>query len=404
LAPLRVDAFGRLLFGYTLNSLGDFVGIVALAVLVYDGSQSAPATAALFIAAKFLPGLVAPIITARVDQLGLRRTLPAMYAIEALVFGLLAVIASGEELLLPLILVLAFVDGSLAVSARGLTRSGVAALLQPTGLLASGNALMNVGFALASVGGAALGGLLVSEAGVATALIADAASFLTIAVVLALTQLPPAHLEREHWYARLRDGVRFVRREPFVRLLLTGEALALVLFTMILPIEVIYAKQSLETTSAGFGILLAAWGAGIVIGSALYVAIKNRSTVALILISTSAIGLAYVGLAVAQTLLVACLVSVFGGCGNGIQWIAVMTALQESTPLELQARITGLMESLGAIMPGIGYMIGATITALGSARLAYAVAGGGVMVLVFIALAAQARAVSRRRRTGTATA
>ena len=49
------------------------------------------------------------------------------------------------------------------------------------------------------------------------------------------------------------------------------------LFTLIIPIEVIYAKESLGTTSAGYGILLASWGAGIFLGSLLYLRIKNRS-------------------------------------------------------------------------------------------------------------------------------
>ena len=73
-----------------------------------------------------------------------------------------------------------------------------------------------------------------------------------------------------------------------------------------MPIEVIYAKESLGTSSAGFGILLSAWGAGIVIGSLLFVAIKNRSGFALIVVSTALIGLAYLGMSQAHTLLVAC--------------------------------------------------------------------------------------------------
>ena len=46
-------------------------------------------------------------------------------------------------------------------------------------------------------------------------------------------------------------------------------------------------------------------------------------------------------MASAQTLLVACLLSVVGGAGNGVQWVAVMTALQEATPPEYQARVSG---------------------------------------------------------------
>ena len=49
LAPLRVPAFGRLLFSYTTNSIGDYVGLVALAVLVYGETEDPLATTALFI-------------------------------------------------------------------------------------------------------------------------------------------------------------------------------------------------------------------------------------------------------------------------------------------------------------------------------------------------------------------
>ena len=55
-------------------------------------------------------------------------------------------------------LALALLDGSLAITGRGLTRGAVAAVLQPAGLLREGNALLNIGFAVASVGGAGAGG------------------------------------------------------------------------------------------------------------------------------------------------------------------------------------------------------------------------------------------------------
>ena len=79
--------------------------------------------------------------------------------------------------------------------------------------------------------------------------------------------------------------MRFARRNSAVRLLLVGQAFALVLFTLVVPIEVIYAKESLGTSDAGFGILLASWGAGIVIGSLVYLLIKQRSPLGLIVFS-----------------------------------------------------------------------------------------------------------------------
>src|SRR3954451_7823220 len=113
LAPVAVRPFGRLLSSYTLNELGDSVGVVALAVLVYDRTQAVAPTAAFFMIAKFLPALLAPALTARIDQLSVRRSLPALYLIEAIVFVLLALIAGGEFLLVA-VLVLGLIDGTLA--------------------------------------------------------------------------------------------------------------------------------------------------------------------------------------------------------------------------------------------------------------------------------------------------
>jgi MFS family permease len=391
LAPMAVRPFGRLLFSYTLNELGDSIGIVALAVLVYDRTEAVAPTAAFFFAAKFLPALFAPILTARLDQVAVRRSLPALYVVEALVFAALALIAHGD-FVLALVLALGLLDGALALTARALTRGAVAGILQPAGLLREGNALLNVGFATSTVGGSALGGLLISELGISTALLVDAWSFLAIALLLAITRgLPAVSVAREPFRERFSAGLRFARTNPLVRLLLIGEALALVMFTLVVPIEVIYAKESLETTSAGFGILLASWGVGIVVGSLVYLVVKHRSTLGLIVVSTAAVGLAYLGMASAETLLLACIASIVGGAGNGVQWISVVTALQEATPADYQARIVGLLESLGAAMPGVGYVLGGALVALGSPRTAYAFAGAGVLLLVLIGFLLRSR-------------
>jgi MFS family permease len=400
LAPAGVQPFSRLLASYTLNELGDSVGIVALAILVFDRTGDVAATSAFFIVGKFLPALLAPAITARLDQTALRRSLPAIYVGEAAAFAALAFLAHGH-FVLGLVLFLALIDGSLAITGRGLTRGAVGNVLEPAGLLREGNAMMNMGFALSSVVGAALAGVLVAEFGLSTALLVDAASFLLIALIIVTARgLPDAATAQQPWRERLSDGLRFVRGHRPIRLLLAGQAVALVLFTLVIPIEVIYAKQSLGTTDAGFGILIASWGAGIVIGSLVYLLVRTRSALTLIVVSTAAIGAGYLGMASAHTLLVACAFSLLGGAGNGVQWIAVVTAIQEVTPRDYQARVTGLLESLGAGMPGLGYLLGGTLAALGSPRTAYAAAGIGVLALVVVVLLGRSRItgdVARRR-------
>ncbi len=303
-----------------------------------------------------------------------------------MIFAALALLA--ESFLLIPVLVLALIDGALMLTARGISRGAVNAVLQPKDLLREGNGLLNVGFAAASVGGAALGGVLVELFGLSTALLVDAASFAVVAVVLATcAHLPAPVAEREPFLARMREGLRYARTNRVARLLIGGEALAVIFFTLIVPIEIVYAAETLKTDEVGYGILLSSWGAGIVLGSVVFLGVRRRSVTVLILSSSFAIGAAYLGMAVSRELWLACAFSVLGGLGNGVQWVSVMTALQESTPDDLQARITGLLESITSATTGIGFLIGGIITAIASPPTAFAVSGVGVVVLVLLGAA-----------------
>ena len=44
----------------------------------------------------------------------------------------------------------------------------------------------------------------------------------------------------------------------------------MVLFTISFPVEVVFAQHSLHAGPRGYGALLSAWGAGAVVGSAVY--------------------------------------------------------------------------------------------------------------------------------------
>jgi MFS family permease len=102
----------------------------------------------------------------------------------------------------------------------------------------------------------------------------------------------------------------------------------------------------------------------------------------LFVLSTLVIGASYLGLAAAPTLAVACLVSVVGGTGNGVQWVSAISAVQELTESGMQARVMAVLESIGAAMPGIGFAIGGVIAAIASPRTTFLVAGLGVIAIV----------------------
>jgi hypothetical protein len=378
--PLRIRPFRRLLVSYLLNEVGDMVGLVALALLVYGETENAIATAGLFIALNVAPAFLSPLLTSRLDVVAVGRALPAIYALEAVVFVGLALLA--DSFVLVGVLALGLVDGTLAVTGRSLTRGAVGRLLQDPGQLRAGNGLLNVSFAIAGVGGAALGGLLTGELGASTALLIDAASFAVIAVILALTSgLPAPAKAAETTRRRLIAATRYIAGHKTIRMLVGGEALALLFFTLVVPIEVVYARETLETTETGFGVLLAAWSAGMLVGSLVFVVAKRRSLVSLVAASTALIGIAYLGMAGSRSLALACAFSVVGGTGNGFQWVSVITAIQQQTPAHLHSRVLGVLESLNRGVPALGFLIGGALTALFSPPVAFVVAGVGVLLL-----------------------
>ena len=58
LRPLRLPGFANLAFAYLVNELGNWLGEIALAVLVFDQTGSPMATAALFFGMHFAPALL----------------------------------------------------------------------------------------------------------------------------------------------------------------------------------------------------------------------------------------------------------------------------------------------------------------------------------------------------------
>jgi len=380
LAPLKVPAFRRLVSTYGLNELGWGLVTLALAVLAYDRTGSPLAPTALFLASAFVPALVAPAIVARIDQLAVRRSLGGLYAAEAALFALLAFLV--DELPLALIVAVALLDGILALAGRSITRGSVAATLEPTGELRAGNALLNVVFALCLTGGPAAGGLLVAAHGVSASLAAGAVVFGLMALLAGTARtLPAGEHERQSWAARAREGLAYARTHVAARRLLVVQGATLVVCVMATPIEIVYARESLGGTNATYGLLLAFWGGGSILGSLVFARAGRLPLDALLPASLLTTGAGFGVMALAPGVGIALAGCVLGGMGNGLQVVAAVQALQERVAPEFQARVMGLAESVNAAGVGLGFLLGGVLATLGSPRLVLAVAAGGVVVL-----------------------
>src|ERR1700742_2384311 len=295
--PIRHPLFRRLLATYSINEMGDWMGIVALSVLVFEATNSPLATAGLFLGTRFLPAFLGPVLVTRVERLRPRIVLPLIYCVETAAFGALALLASNFSL--ALVIVVATVDGTMALAGRALTRSVVVALLEPTGELRQGNGLLNIAFTTGAAVGPALAGLVVAGVGVQAALFLNAASFYIVAlIILTAGFLPRAEPEEGGTWERVKAGIAYLREQMRLRRLLIGHGLAFAFFSAGVPLEGVYAKDTLWASDTGYGILLTTWGIGMVGGSLIFARLKKTPLIVLLLVSTVTIGIAYLGMGI----------------------------------------------------------------------------------------------------------
>jgi MFS family permease len=412
-SPLGSPRLRRILAAYTINSLGSWLGLVALLLAVYQHTHSAPAIAALTLAAEAMPAFVVPPLVAWVEASERRRELTALYLFEAIVTAALAVLM--WHFWLPAVLVLAALDGTAALASSALLRAEIAraareqveaetgattapattkvpasdrdgdqtrsALIEEQAQEAErrAHAARNVAFSITFVLGPVLGGVLVAATSAATALFVDVGSFLLCGALL--LDLHP-HVEEaggDSVRMRLAAAWRHINEAPSLRGLLAAETVALVFFETGPPIEVTYVEGTLRAGDHGLGVLLTAWGAGAVLGSVVFARFVRRPLSGMLGAGTVAIGLAYVGFAAAPSLALACVAAVLGGIGNGLQMPSLISIVQRLTPRSLQGRMMGAAESLGAVCRAIGLPLGGVLVALSTPRIAFLVVGLGAV-------------------------
>ena len=278
---LRIVAFRRLLMAYVLNELAWAVGTLALSLLVYKRTGSAIGSAAFFLCSQFLPALVSPALVARLDRASVRVVLPVLYAVEAALFGVLAYLV--HHFLLVPVLLLALADGAIAATARSLATAARIEILRPKDLLQEGNALGSFGFSGAFMLGPVIGGAVVAAGGTLAALLVNCGLFAVLAVFLAITALPGAKADPEgSVWSRLGKGLAHVRSDAVLGRLLIMQAIGLCIFTITIPVEVVYAQHTLHAGASGYGLLLGVWGGGAVFGSVVYARFRRRSAPVLI--------------------------------------------------------------------------------------------------------------------------
>ncbi len=189
--------------------------------------------------------------------------------------------------------------------------------------------------------------MAVAIGGTVTALLVTSGVFLMMGLTLATTAgLPGPARDRRSSSGRLRAALRYARGAPLVRALLSLQAASMLFLSIPIPVEVVLADHTLHGGAGGYGGLLSAWGAGAVIGSAIYARGRSLPAWSLIALGACCLGVGYVAMSVAPSLAVAIAGAAVAGVGNGTMFVASRTALQEAVETGWMAMMMSLNESI----------------------------------------------------------
>ncbi|MGW3889011.1 MFS transporter [Micromonospora chokoriensis] len=378
---------------------GDFLAATALALALQGAGAGGLAVSGLLLAATVPLVVLAPLTGRLVDRVDSRALLVTVGLAQAVICTLLAV---AEH---PLVVV-----GLVALLACGLavTQPCLAALLpamvRPADLPRA-SAISQNAVSIGALGGPVLAGLLVGQFGTRVPLLLDAVTYLALVVAGLLLRTrrggrPPATAAPGSGRGEDHRGTDLgwrLRRDPLMLVMVVSTAVVIAAIGGINVIEVFFIRETLDGSATTYGLVGAAWMAGMLPGSWLAARLARRfdDDAALIrgvlasLAVCSLLVLLAAGVPTAGLLVPLWLVA---GAANGGENVFANLLITRRVPEAMRGRAYA---SYGAAVQGgsmAGYLVGGVLLTAVSPRPLIAGAGlaGLLVVLAFVPVVARA--------------
>ncbi|AQR62058.1 hypothetical protein BZG35_10695 [Brevundimonas sp. LM2] len=295
--------------------------------------------------------------------------------------GLLAVLTMFDLIAPWSLLTLVFIISSFSSVNNPCWQASVRDIL-PREMISRAVALNSMSINLARTTGPALGGAIVTVAGVASAFVINAISFLFF--IVALLRWSPSRTvrttPRERIIPAMIAGIRYAALAPHIRNAVVRGGLSGLTASAVFALLPVVARQKMNGSALTYGLLLAAFGSGAIVSA--WVGGRLRSWVAPDQIVFFAVACLAAGLFVLGWAPVALLAGIGAAlCGGG--WVLVHstynTTVQLSAPAWVTARSLATYQT--ATFAGM---------AVGSALFGWIAQHNGVSAALFVAGAGQA--------------
>ena len=393
----RNGDFRAVFFAQIVSFCGDWFATVAMLGLVHDRTGSGLATAAVFVVQMLPAFALSPFAGPAADRFDRRTLMATVSLLQAGSAGLFLVASHGP-------VAFAFVaQGSISALGAFFAPASQAALpnLVDRDDLPLATVMMSSTWGAMLALGAAIGGLFTLAFGRDASFVADGASFLVAAGLIASVRRPTQEAGKVRAHGRMRpladsiETFRYARTNRVVASLLASKfGFGLGSGTMaMLPL---LATGPFHAGDGGTGLLLGARGLGVVIGP--FVANRllarrggGRSTAG-ILLACGVAGLVYAGgyvvVGTAPLLGVAAAGATIAHLGGGAQWTLSTYGLQSTVPDFIRGRVFAADFALVTVTMSLSLMLSGVLAEATGPRLPTLVLAGvgGIWGVVYLML------------------
>ena len=380
LGPLRRhQAFRRLFVGQTISTFGSEIAAVAAPFQLYELTHSTLQVGLLSIT-ELVPLLTLTIVGGAIaDAIDRRRLLLWTEALLALVSVGLALNASLDEPRVWALYVLATLSMCIfSFGVAGMT-TVIPRLVEPEELAAA-NAIESVYSSTTSVGGPAVGGLLIAAAGISGAFWIDAGTFAaSLWSIWMLPKLAPAPDADRPSVRSIVQGFRFVVSKKVLLGMFLTDSNAMV-FGM--PRALFPALAKKFGGGAGIvGVLYAAPYAGALLASLLSGWIGHVRRQGLVVVIAAGLwGAFIVAFGFADSLWLALIFLAGAGAADNVSAVMRQTILFSVTPDRMRGRVSGIEFAQVASTPALGNLEAGVVASLTSLR--FSIVSGGILCVV----------------------
>lgn len=352
-----------------VSDTGDWLLMIALPLFAFGATGSALGASTVFLVELVPMLLLGTFLGVLVDRWDRRRTIIVTALLQALAL-LPLLVASADRMWI--VYTVAAVEAVLGAVINPARQALVPSLVEPD-QLARGNALIAVSDSIARLVGSPLGGIAFAAGGLPGVVVADAATFLaTAGLVAAMRRHPvpvagetdaPAIVAERRLLHEWAEGLRLIGRSGTLRTLAAIAALGSVSQGLFLVLFIVYVTQDLGAGDAGVGLLRGVQAIGGVLGGLLSGMLVRRLSPRMLvgggylvfgLLSlltwnlapfTTALGV-YAGLFIAM----------------GIPAVATatgeITLVQTGTPPHALGRVIAAMTTVSGAAQGVGLLAG----------------------------------------------